>query len=117
MEKQFVDDEIIGIIDRIVAQQIESLKTIAAEKDQSADDVYAKVMIEIKRQIKTSLDNLYQLYDLYIEPEECNLATLLEYIPFFAVYGLWFGAQVGVAQDEFYAIVDRYLKNFNLIEE
>ena len=117
MESQFVDDEIIAMIDHIVAQQIESLKAIAKERDQSADDVYAIVMEEIKKQIKMSLDNLYKLYELYIEPDDCNLATVLEYIPFFAVYGLWFGAQVGVAQDEFYAIVDRYLSNFNLIEE
>ena len=86
MEEQFVDDEIVDIINHIVAQQIESLKAIAAEKDQSEDEIYAKVMQEIKTQIKMSLDNLYKLFELYIEPDECNLATVLEYIPFFVVY-------------------------------
>ena len=117
MKNQFVDDEIIAIINSIVAQQLESLKVIAKEKDQSTDDVYAKVIVEIKNQIKMSLDNLYKLYELYIQNDECNLATVLEYIPFFVVYGLWFGAQLGVSQEEFYAIVDQYLKNFNLLEE
>lgn len=117
MKNQAVDDEIVAIINSIVEKQIESLKEIAAEKDQSLDDVYEKLMVEIKNQFKMTLNNLNELYETYIEPDDCTLAVVLQYIPLFAVYGLWFGAQVGVAQDEFYAIVDRYLQDYNLIEE
>lgn len=117
MENQKVDDEIVAIINNIVERQIESLKEIAKDNDQALDDVYDQLMVEIKKQFKMTLDNLTELYESYIEPEDCTIAVVLQYIPLFAVYGLWFGAQVGVAQDEFYAIVDRYLQNYNLVEE
>lgn len=117
MKDQKVSDEIVALINNIVEMKIAELVELAKDKDQSLDEVYEELMVAIKKQFKMTLDNLYTLYESYIEPEESTIAVALQYIPLFAVYGLWIGAQMGVAQDEYYAIVDRYLKDYNLIEE
>lgn len=112
------DDQFIGVINSIVARQLQALQAKAEEEgDQAFDDLEERLMDAIKEELRKSLENLWTLFDEYIDTENCTLGTALEFIPWFSVYGLWLGAQLGVAQDEYYAIVDYHLKKSNLIEE
>lgn len=112
-----VDEKTIAIINSIVERQLNVLKEIAEDGDQAFDDVYSELIAGIKKQFKKSLDNLTILYEDFIDQDGCNLAVALQYVPLFVVYGLWLGAQLGVSQEEFYGIVDHYLKKYDLLEE
>lgn len=100
----------------IVERQIKAVQEHGGEDNiQDDKDVETLLLNVVKEQIKMSLDNMYDLYDKFIDDDECSLKTALEYIPLFTVNGLINGAQLGVKQDEYYMIVDYYLKMYDLI--
>lgn len=110
--KQDVDKAFDAIIER----QLDAVSKVATEDNMQLDkDVETLLLDIIKEQIKMSLDNLYKLYDEFIDNDECKLKTALELVPLFTVNGLMIGAQLGITQDEYYVIVDYYLERYNLI--
>jgi len=110
------DDQFVGVMNTIIERQLRALKDMAGE-DQSFDDVQEKLTTVTKKEVRRTLENLWTLYDEYLDTDECTIATLLEYIPWMIVYGLMLGAQVGVTQDEAYMMVDYYLVRNNLVKD
>lgn len=110
------DDQFVGVMNTIIERQLRALKDMAGE-DQSFDDVQEKLTTVSKKEVRRTLENLWTLYDEYLDTDECTIATLLEYIPWMIVYGLMLGAQVGVTQDEAYMMVDYYLVRNNLVKD
>lgn len=110
--------EVHDTIDRIIERQIDAIEELQNE-DKVPDnaDIEQLLVDNIKRQFKMSLDNLSKLFDEFIDKEDCTLKQALEFVPLFTVYGLINGAQLGIAQDEYYLIVDYYLEKYNLFEE
>lgn len=105
-------------IDKIIERQIEALEELKnEEKIQEDADIQQLLLDNIKQQFKMSLDNLSKLFDEFIDQENCTLQQALEFVPLFTVYGLINGAQLGIAQDEYYLIVDYYLEKYNLFEK
>lgn len=112
-DRKEVDKAFEAIVDR----QMDAMKKVMTEDNiQSDKDVETFLLDIVKNQIKMSLDNLYTLYDKFIDDEECSLKTALEFIPLFTVNGLINGAQLGVTQEEYYLIVDYYLQAYDLID-
>lgn len=108
--------EVDKAFDAIIQRQIDSIKKLATEDNiQDDEDVKKLLLNTIKEQIKMSLDNMYNLYDEFIDDDECTLKTALEFVPLFTVNGLINGAQLGIRQDEYYMIVDYYLQKYDLI--
>lgn len=108
--------EVDNAFDAIINRQMEAMKKVATEDNIQDDrDTETLLLDVVKGQIKMSLDNLYTLYDKFIDDENCTLKTALEFIPLFTVNGLINGAQLGVRQDEYYMIVDYYLEMYDLI--
>lgn len=109
-------EEVDNAFDAIIDRQIKAMKKVATE-DNIQDDMDTETLLLdiVKQQIKMSLDNLYTLYDKFIDDEECTLKTALEFVPLFTVNGLINGAQLGVRQDEYYMIVDYYLQMYDLL--
>ena len=104
--------EVHATIDSIITRQIEALEELKAEeKIQEDADIEELLLDNIKKQFKLSLENLKKLFD------KCTLQQALEFVPLFTVYGLINGAQLGIAQDEYYLIVDYYLEKYNLFEK
>lgn len=112
-DRKEVDKAFEAIVDR----QMDAMKKVMTEDNiQSDKDVETFLLDIVKNQIKMSLDNLYTLYDKFIDDEKCSLKTALEFIPLFTVNGLINGAQLGVTQEEYYLIVDYYLQAYDLID-
>ena len=110
--------EVHDTIDRIIERQIDAIEELQNE-DKVPDnaDIEQLLVDNIKGQFKMSLDNLSKLFDDFIDKEDCTLKQALEFVPLFTVYGLINGAQLGIAQDEYYLIVDYYLEKYNLFEK
>jgi hypothetical protein len=110
--------EVHATIDSIITRQIEALEELKAEeKIQEDADIEELLLDNIKKQFKLSLENLKKLFDEFIDNDKCTLQQALEFVPLFTVYGLINGAQLGIAQDEYYLIVDYYLEKYNLFEK
>lgn len=108
--------EVDKAFNAIIKRQINSLKKVATDDNiQTDEDVENLLLDTIKKQIKMSLDNMYNLFDEFIDDDECTLKTALEFVPLFTVNGLINGAQLGIRQDEYYMIVDYYLEKYDLI--
>ena len=112
------EKEVHQTIDSIIERQIKTLEELQEEdKISEGADIEQLLVDNIKQQFKMSLDNLGKLFDEFINKDDCTLRQALEFVPLFTVYGLINGAQLGIAQDEYYLIVDYYLEKYNLFEQ
>ena len=112
------EKEVHQTIDSIIERQIKALEELQRdEKIQEDADIEQLLVDNIKKQFSMSLDNLSKLYEEFIDKDDCTLRQALEFVPLFTVYGLINGAQLGIAQDEYYLIVDYYLEKYNLFEK
>ena len=110
--------EVHETIDKIIERQIDAIEELRGDgKIQEDADIEQLLVDNIKEQFKMSLTNLSKLFDEFIDKEDCTLQQALEFVPLFTVYGLINGAQLGIAQDEYYLIVDYYLEKYNLFEK
>lgn len=69
----------------------------------------------LKKTTQTFIDILQKIFDRDINTPECTIARYKEFIPMFTVLGTLGAAQLRITQDEYYAIVDYYVKELNLI--
>lgn len=112
------DEQILTLINKISKRKIDELEKIMTEENRQLDkDPHTLLTNEIKGIIKLSLEHLNQLYDEFIEPENCTLGAALQYIPILTVYGTSIAAQLGVTQKEYYTIVDYYLEKWDRYEK
>lgn len=72
---------------------------------------------EMKNAIRGALDTLEQIYDEDINVEQATVRKAMEYIPLFVIEGLLMAANLGITQDELYAITDWYAKQMKLYKE
>lgn len=111
------DKQFVSLLNRVIDERLEYLKDSVPEEKLINGDVEETLTTGVKKRIRKTLEDLWTLFDEYIDTDDCNVSTTLEYFPWFIVYGLMIGAQLGVSQDEAYMIVDYYLVKHNLIEE
>lgn len=110
--------EVHETIDSIIERQIKALEELKEDgKIQDDANIEQLLVNNIKQQFKLSLENLSKLFEEFIDKDDCTLQQALEFVPLFTVYGLINGAQLGIAQDEYYLIVDYYLEKYNLFEK
>lgn len=97
---------------------LKKIETVAHEENsQEKDPPNEKLNEGIKRHCDISLSILVKLYSEYIKKDTATIQEALEYIPLFAVFGQWIGAQLGVSQEEYNKIVDYYLYKYDLMEK
>lgn len=72
---------------------------------------------EMKSALRGALDTLEKIYEEDILPETATVKTGLEYIPLFVIEGLLMAANLGVTQEELYAVTDYYAKSLRLYKE
>lgn len=81
------------------------------------DKIDALLSDEMKKSLRGALDTLELLYDEEINVEGATVKKAMEYIPLFVIEGLLMAANLGITQDELYAITDWYAKEMNLYKE
>lgn len=112
------EQEIANLFDEILSEYIGSIETVVHEKNnQQYAEPTELLNDEIKNLIDLCLSILIRLYGEYIKPEGAHIQNALELIPLFGVFGMWIGAQIGVSQDTYNAIVDYYLVKMDLVEK
>jgi len=112
------EEEIAILFDDILDKYFKELKKVAHENNSQETAAHTERLNDgIRKQIGLSLSILIKLYEEYISPENAHIQNALEFIPLFAVFGMWAGAQLGVTQAEYYKIVDYYLERFDLLEK
>lgn len=72
---------------------------------------------EMKKALRGALDTLEQIYDEDINVEKATVRKAMEYIPLFVIEGLLMAANLGITQDELYAITDWYAQQMQLYKE
>lgn len=104
-------------LDDFIEKYTKEIKKIAHDENSQENDEPQDLLNEgVKQHIDVSLSILVRLYGEYIKPDTATIKDALEFIPLFAAYGQWIGAQLGVTQETYNAIVDYYLDKFNLLE-
>lgn len=58
---------------------------------------------------------LQKIFDQDIANPKCTIATYKEFIPMFTVLGTLGAAQLRIDQEEYYAIVDYFIRELNLL--
>lgn len=111
------DKQFVNMVNHIINDRLQSIKDNIEEEELIDEDVEEVLTLEVKKRIERSLQDLWTLFEEYIDQEDCTIGKTLEYFPWFIVYGLMIGAQLGVSQDEAYMIVDYYLVKNDLIKE
>lgn len=112
------EKELAYLFDEILEKHFEEIKKVAHEDNSQSNDEHIAVLNDgIKKHIEISLMILIKMYQEFIEPSNAHVQNALEFIPLFGVFGQWIGAQLGVTQTEYYAIVDYYLKRYDLLEK
>ena len=112
------EQEISELFTDILNKYIEEVGKVAHEDNSQIHDTpNEKLNDGIKKQTDICLSILVRLYGEYIKPEGAHISNLLEFIPLFGVFGMWIGAQIGVSQDTYNAIVDHYLEKLELVEK
>lgn len=111
------DEQFVNMINSIINDRLTFLKENLDDDNLINGDVEETLTEGVKERIRRSLKDLQELFDTYIDQEDCTVTKALEYFPWFLVYGLMIGAQLGVSQDEAYLIVDYYLVKNDLIKE
>lgn len=68
-----------------------------------------------KKTAQTFINMLQDLFDQQIKSKKCTVLEYKNFIPMFAVLGTLAAAQLNINQDEYYAIVDYYIKELDLV--
>ena len=111
------DKQFVNMVNRIIDDRLQFIEDNVEEEHLLNGDVEETLTSGVKERIRRSLEDLWSLFDEYIDQEDCTVSKTLEFFPWFIVYGLMIGAQLGVSQDEAYMIVDYYLVRNDLIKD
>lgn len=84
------------------------------DSDKRVDEPLSDAM---KQALGGALQTLQTLYDEDINVEGATVGKAMEYIPLFVIEGLLMAANLGVTQDELYAITDWYAQQMKLYKE
>lgn len=84
------------------------------DRDAKIDEPLSDTM---KQALRGALDTLEQIYEEDIDVEGATVRKAMEYIPLFVIEGLLMAANLGITQDELYAVTDWYAKQMNLYKE
>ena len=106
------DNQIIEMTKMISGQEEELIKAYDKIKE-----LEKPLTPEMKSALRGALDTLEKIYEEDILPETATVKTGLEYIPLFVIEGLLMAANLGVTQEELYAVTDYYAKSLRLYKE
>lgn len=112
------EQEIAELFNDILKGYIEEIEKVAHEGNSQQNINTSELLNDgIKKHIDISLSILIKLYSEYIKPPNASINNALEFIPLLGVFGLWIGAQLGVSQETYNAIVDYYINKLDLVEK